>query len=75
MYEGIRVAVTETEFALEVIADLTVFGQPAFPDDCSQFIQRLSRLLLNIIQLGLDSLIQGTHLILLLLNRITMLEL
>jgi hypothetical protein len=50
--------VTESQLALEISADLTVFGQAAFPDDDGQFIQGFARFLLNIIKLSLYGFIE-----------------
>ena len=41
MHEGIRVAVTESKFTFEVIAELAVFGLATFLNDGSQRIIRL----------------------------------
>jgi hypothetical protein len=70
MYERIGIAVTESKFAFEIVTDLAMFGQSAFPDDGGQFIQRLACFLLNIVKLGLPGFIERTHQIISLANRI-----
>jgi hypothetical protein len=61
MSKRVGIAVTQPKGALEHVADLAMFGKSALLDDGGKLIERLSRFLLDVVKLGLDSLIKGTH--------------
>jgi hypothetical protein len=56
--ERIRIAVAKVQLTLEVIAYLAMPGQSAFVDNFRQFIERLSRFLLDVLQMGLKGFIE-----------------
>src|SRR5690554_1540877 len=64
MDQRIGVPMTEPQFALEIVTDLAVLAQSAFPDDVSQLLEGPACLLLNIAQLGLSCFVHRAHLLL-----------
>ena len=61
MDERVRVAMAQAEFALGEVAKLAVLREPALAEDLAELVECLAGLRLDVLQLGLDRLVDDAH--------------